>query len=131
MDYSQHRKPQTMFCLARHAYLHLLYQLAWLEIFSRTSCYLPKLFNKRIYNITDADANILIRDLAAETYDISKPEELQFWTCHSIRAGACCILCHGHPRGKYQTTPTLAKRLLAGLYSRPCCSFNATKYCNS
>ena len=48
--------------------------------------------NKRIYNITDSDANILIRELATETYDISKSEELQLWTCHSIRVGACCIL---------------------------------------
>ena len=42
--------------------------------------------------ITADIVNTLLRDLAVATHDLTKPEEIQKFSTHSFRVGACCLL---------------------------------------
>ena len=43
-------------------------------------------------NITADRVNTLLRELAVKTYDLKSPEEIQKFSSHSLRVGACCLL---------------------------------------
>ena len=48
--------------------------------------------NKTVHNITDTMVELIMRALAKSVYGITAIKELNKFTCHSIRVGACCIL---------------------------------------
>ena len=43
-------------------------------------------------NITADLVNTLLRDLAIKTYNLTKIDEIQKFSSHSLRVGACCLL---------------------------------------
>ena len=43
-------------------------------------------------NITADRVNTLLRELAVETHNLKRPEEIQKFSTHSLRVGACCLL---------------------------------------
>ncbi len=46
----------------------------------------------RVFFINSDDATTVMRSLARTVYNITSPQTLRQWTCHSLRVGACCIL---------------------------------------
>ena len=45
----------------------------------------------RVFNITSTDVVNSMRSIARAVYNLDD-DELQLFTCHSIRVGACCTL---------------------------------------
>ena len=45
-----------------------------------------------VRNITADICTSLMRSLAVEVYGLTKRSEIQAFSCHSLRVGACCIL---------------------------------------
>ena len=43
-------------------------------------------------NMTADVVNDLLRDLAIKTYNLTDTEEIQKFSSHSLRVGACCLL---------------------------------------
>ena len=43
-------------------------------------------------NITVDVVNTLLRDLAIKTYNLTNMDEIQKFSSHSLRVGACCLL---------------------------------------
>ena len=46
----------------------------------------------QVRNITADIVNSLMRSLAVETYKLTKKEDIQLFSCHSLRVGACTLL---------------------------------------
>ena len=46
----------------------------------------------QVQNITADIVNSLMRSLAVETYKLTKKEDIQLFSCHSLRVGACTLL---------------------------------------
>lgn len=52
--------------------------------------YRTKLYQTRL--VTSDDATRVLRDLAVDVYKLTKKEDTQKFSSHSLRVGACCIL---------------------------------------